>query len=76
MPEVTSVGMLGILIPICHTKASMVWFVHMRVPAVPERAVAMEWRTDNPCDRIMHLPGPQHDVVTHHRAPRHGEVAS
>ena len=41
-----------------------------------EWAIAMEWRTDNPCDRTLHLLGPQHDVVTHHKALPHGEVAA
>ena len=47
----------------------------MRVRAVLEWAIAMEWRTDNPCDRLLHLLGPQHDVVKHHKALPHGEVA-
>ena len=36
----------------------------------------MEWRTDNPCDRLLNLLGPQHDVVQHHQALPHGEVAA
>ena len=74
--EVTSGDALDILTPIWHTKAPTARFVHMRVRAVLEWAIAMEWRTDNPCDRILHLLGPQHDVVTHHRALPHGEVAA
>ena len=74
--EVTSGDVLDILTPIWHTKAPTARFVHMRVRAVLEWAIAMEWRTDNPCDRILHLLGPQHDVVTHHRALPHGEVAA
>ena len=74
--EVTSGDVLDILAPIWHTKAPTARFVHMRVRAVLEWAIAMEWRTDNPCDRILHLLGPQHDVVTHHRALPHGEVAT
>ena len=74
--EVTSGDVLEILTPIWHTKAPTARFVHMRVRAVLEWAIAMEWRTDNPCDRILHLLGPQHDVVTHHRALPHGEVAA
>ena len=41
-----------------------------------EWAIAMEWRTDNPCDRLLHLLDPQHDVVRHHQALPHGEVAA
>ena len=73
--EVTSGDVLEILTPIWHTKGPTARFVHMRVRAVLEWAIAMEWRTDNPCDRILHLLGPQHDVVTHHKALPHGEVA-
>ena len=72
--EVTSADVLEILTPIWRTTAPTARFVHMRVRAVLEWAIAMEWRTDNPCDRILHLLGPQHDVVKHHRALPHGEV--
>ena len=48
----------------------------MRVRAVLEWAIAMEWRTDNPCDRILHLLGPQHDVVKHRQALPHREVGA
>ena len=74
--EVTSADVLEILTPIWHTKPPTARFVQMRVRAVLEWAIAMEWRTDNPCDRILHLLGPQHDVVTHHKALPHGEVAA
>jgi len=74
--EVTSGDVLEILTPIWHTMAPTARFVHMRIRAVLEWAIAMEWRTDNPCDRILHLLGPQHDVVTHHKALPHGEVAA
>ena len=43
---------------------------------VLEWAVAMELRTDNPCDRIGRVLGPQNDVVQHFRALLHGKVAS
>ena len=41
-----------------------------------EWAVAMELRTDNPCDRLGSVLSPQHDVVQHLRALPHREVAS
>ena len=44
--------------------------------AVLEWAVAMELRTDNPCDRIGRVLGPQNDVVQHMRALPHSKVAS
>ena len=36
----------------------------------------MELRTDNPCDRLGSVLGPQHDVVQHLRALPHREVGS
>ena len=47
-----------------------------RMRAVLEWAVAMELRTDNPCDRIGRVLGPQNDVVQHMRALPHSKVAS
>ncbi len=41
-----------------------------------EWAVAMEWRSDNPCDRIGPVFGPQGDIVQHMRALPHAEVAA
>ena len=38
--------------------------------------VAMEFRTDNPCDRIDSVLGPHHHVVEHLRALPHREVGS
>lgn len=74
--EVTSGDVLEILAPIWHTMGPSARFFPMRVRAVPERAIAMEWRADNPCDRLRHLAGPRHNVVTHHKAVPHGEVAA
>ena len=73
--EVTSADVLEILTPLWHTKGPTARLVHMRVRAVMEWAIAMDWRTDNPCDRLLHLLGPQHDVVKHHQALPHREVA-
>ncbi len=36
----------------------------------------MDWRTDNPCDRLLPVLGTQHDVVTHRKALPHAEVAA
>ena len=41
-----------------------------------EWAVAMEFRIDNPCERIGPVLGPQHDIVQHMRALPHREVAA
>ena len=74
--EVTSADVLEILTPIWHTKAPMARYVHNRIRAVLEWAIAMDWRTDNPCDRLLPVLGSQHDVVEHRRALPHREVAA
>ena len=74
--EVTSADVLEILTPIWHRKASSARRVRQRLRAVLEWAVAMEFRIDNPCDRIGPVLGPQQDVVEHLRALPHGEVAA
>ena len=74
--EVTSADLLGILTPIWHRKASSARRVRQRLRAVLEWAVAMEYRIDNPCDRIGPVLGLQHDVTEHMRALPHREVAA
>ena len=74
--EVTSADLLEILTPIWHRKASSARRVRQRLRAVLEWAVAMEYRIDNPCDRIGPVLGPQQDVTEHMRALPHREVAA
>ena len=74
--EVTSADLLEILTPIWHRKASSARRVRQRLRVVLEWAVAMEYRIDNPCDRIGPVLGPQHDVTEHMRALPHREVAA
>ena len=74
--EVTSADLLEILTPIWHRKASSARRVRQRLRAVLEWAVAMEYRIDNPCDRIGPVLGPQHDVTEHMQALPHREVAA
>ena len=74
--EVTSADLLEILTPIWHRKASSARRVRQRLRVVLEWAVAMEYRLDNPSDRIGPVLGPQHDVTEHMRALPHGEVAA
>ena len=74
--EVTSADVLEILSPIWHRKAQTARRLRQRLRAVLEWAVAMEFRMDNPCDRIGPVPGPQHDVVEHMQALPHREVAA
>ena len=74
--EVTSCDVLEVLAPIWHVKPPTARHVRWRIGAVLEWAMAMEFRTDNPCDRIGPVLGPQYDIVQHRRALPHREVAS
>ena len=74
--EVTSTDMLEVLTPIWHLKAETARAVRHRMRAVLEWSIVMGWRKDNPCDRLLPVLGPQHDVVQHRRALLHGEVAT
>ena len=74
--EVTSADLLEILTPIWYRKASSARRVRQRLRAVLEWAVAMEFRLDNPCDRIGPVLGPQQDVTEHMQALPHREVAA
>lgn len=55
--DVTGDDVLEILTPIWHTEAPTAWFLYMWVRAALEWAIAMEWRTDSPCDWLLHLLG-------------------
>ncbi len=72
--EITTADVLEILTPIWHVKAPTARCIHQRMRAVLEWAVAMDCRTDNPCDRIGRVLGAQHDVVEHLLALPHREV--
>ena len=74
--EVNSADALAILTPIWHVKMRTARNVRQRIRTVLEWAVAMEYRTDNPCDRIGPVLGPQRDLVRHMRALPHQDVAS
>ena len=74
--EVTSADVLEVLTPIWHLKAETARAVRHRLRAVLEWSIAMGWRGDNPCDRLLPVLGPQHDVAQHRRALPHGEVAA
>ncbi len=74
--EVTSADVLEILTPIWHRKAETARRVRLRLRAVLEWAVAMEYRIDNPCDRIGPDLGTQQNVVQHMQALPHREVAA
>ena len=50
--------------------------MRQRISAVMEWVVAIELRSDNPCDRIGTVLGPQNDLVRHMQALPHREVAA
>ena len=74
--DVTSADVLEVLVSIWHTKPSTARSVLQRIRSVLDWAVAMEFRGDNPCDRLRSVLGPQNHVVEHMRALPHREVAA
>ena len=74
--EVTSADLLDILTPLWHRKVATAKRVRQRLRAVLEWAVAMEYRIDNPCNRIGPVLGPQQDVTEHMQAVPHREAAA
>ena len=74
--EVTSADVLEVLTPLWHRKAATAKRVRQRLRAVLEWAVAMEYRIDNPCDRIGPVLGPQKDVTEHMQAVPHREAGA
>ena len=74
--EVTSADVLEILTPLWHRKVATAKRVRQRLRAVLEWAVAMEYRIDNPCDRIGPVLGPQKDVTEHMQAVPHREAGA
>ena len=73
--EVTSADVLEILTPIWHLRMQTARTVRLRVRAVLEWAIAMNLRTDNPCDRLGPVLGRQNEVVQRMRALPHRDVA-
>ena len=72
---ISSADIVAALRRIWHSRPATARRVRQRISAVMMWAVAMEHRTDNPCDRLGPLLGPQDDHVEHMRALPHGEVA-
>ena len=68
--------MLEVLTPIWHAKARTARSVRQRISAVMEWAVAMDYRSDNPCGRVGPVLGRQLGQVRHMRALPHPEVAA
>ena len=74
--EVNTADVLEILTPIWHVKAETARALRQRIRSVLEWAIAMDLRNDNPCDRVLPVPGPQNDIVTHRQALPHRDVAA
>ena len=74
--EVTSADLVEILTPIWYTKAATARVVLQRIRSVLDWAVALEFRTGNPCDQLQPVLGTQNRVIRHMRALPHREVAS
>ena len=74
--DVNTADVLEILTPIWHVKAETARAVRQRIRSVIEWAIALDMRTDNPCDRVLPVLGPQNDIVTHRQALPHWDVAA
>ncbi len=70
--EVTTADVLEILTPIWHITRG----VRQRIQAGLEWAIAMELRNHNPCDRVLPVLGPQHDIAQHMGVLPHLDVAT
>ena len=74
--EVDSADILRILTPIWHVRMQTARTVRRRIGSVLEWAIAMNYRNDNPADRVLPALGPQNEVVRHRQALPHREVAA
>ena len=74
--DVSSADVLQVLAAIWHEKPETARRVRQRIGAVMEWAVTMEFRPDNPCDRLTKTLPRQRDTVQHMRALPHSEVAA
>ena len=74
--DVTSADVLATLRHIWHVRPETARRVRQRMSAVMDWAIAMQLRTDNPCDRVGTVLGPQQDLVKHMPAVHHTEVAA
>ena len=74
--DVKSADVRQTLRRIWHVRPETARRVRQRIGAVMDWAIAMQLRTDNPCDRLGKVLGPQQDLVQHMRALPHAEVAA
>ena len=63
--EITSADVLDTLRPIWHTQPDMARRVRQRSRALMEWAIVMQYRADNPCDRLGPALGRQQVIVQH-----------
>ena len=73
--SVSSADILDTLRRIWHSRPETARRIRQRISGVMEWSVAMEYRADNPCDRLGPVLGPQQNLVEHMRALPHGDVA-
>ena len=74
--DVSSADVLQTLRRVWHLRPETARRLRQRISAVLEWAVAMQYRTDNPCDRIGSVLGPQQDLVRHMPALHHSKVSA
>ena len=74
--EVTSADVVEALRAVWHARPATARRVRQRISTVMEWAVALNYRDDNPCNRIGPVLGPQQDLVRHMRALPHQDVAA
>ena len=74
--DVTSADVIETLQRLWHVRPQTARRLRQRIHAVMEWAVAVELRTDNPCDRIGPVLGRQQASVHHMRALPHAKVAA
>ena len=74
--EITRADVLAVLQPLWHAKPETARRVRQRINAVMQWVVAMDFRTDNPCDLVGATLGRHRNVVRHMPALPHAEVAA
>ena len=74
--KVTRAHVLDVLRPLWHSQPTTARRLLQRIDAVMEWAVAMDYRGDNPCNRIARLLGRQREKTRHMPALPHREVAA
>ena len=74
--EVSRADVVETLAPVWHRSPTTARRLRQRLHAVMEWAVAMEYRADNPCDRVEQVLGRQRESVEHMQALPHRDVAA